>query len=553
MIIYVANRKMDILTTASTQLTNGYRITDDSYLEEVDSGLTTFEFVVAFDLEQQRDAEELFAVGNYVLRKGLNDRTHCFTIIDQRTDTSTREIEIHCEDAGGVDLLNDVMPAFISVEPQRIEWYMNYWLYDSGFEIGVNEIPDMLRAIYWDSEATAAERIASTATQFDNAEVDYSFVVNGFKIEHKYLNIRKKRGKSANAIIRINREIDGIVTTTSIANLCTSLKNIHGAVPEGEDEPITLAGYSYDDGDIYVTTGGDLLSRTAMRKWSRYVNPNEPNRVPGQSGYIARSFSYDTDSKSELCNRAISELKKLREPEVNYEISLVSWDPSIEVGDYVNVVDENGQLYLQARVLSLEYSEIKQEYKATFGDYLIKQSGISDKVKALATSFSELANSRPFYTWIVYADDDQGTNISVDPDGKQYMGIARNRLSATPVLTDPTVYTWSKVQGDPGENGEDAVLLRVDSSRGNVFKNNAVSTVLTVNIIKAGETITNATRMKAVFGSSSYIQWYWKRLNDTEFHVIVNTDPMISQEGFALTLSPENVDTKVTFQCELIT
>ena len=103
-----------------------------------------------------------------------------------------------------------------------------------------------------------------------------------------------------------------------------------------------------------------------------------------------------------------------------------------------------------------------------------------------------------------------------------------------------------------GEKGEDAVLLRIDSSRGNVFKNSSVETVLTVNIIKAGETITNATRMRTVFGAGSYIQWRWKRLNDENFNIIVSTDSMISDEGFTLTLTPDKVDTKVTFQCELI-
>ena len=103
-----------------------------------------------------------------------------------------------------------------------------------------------------------------------------------------------------------------------------------------------------------------------------------------------------------------------------------------------------------------------------------------------------------------------------------------------------------------GEKGEDAILLRIDSSRGNIFKNNMVSTVLTVNIIKAGETITDAQRMKAIFGETAHLQWYWKKLDDLFFHIIVSTDSMLSDSGFTLTLTPDKVDTKVTFQCELI-
>ena len=107
-------------------------------------------------------------------------------------------------------------------------------------------------------------------------------------------------------------------------------------------------------------------------------------------------------------------------------------------------------------------------------------------------------------------------------------------------------------RADSGEfDGEDAVLLRIDSSRGNVFKNSQVTTVLTVNIIKAGETIRTAARMREVFGAGANIKWYWKKLGEDSFHLILNTDSMITDEGFTLTLTPDKVDTKVTFQCEL--
>lgn len=107
-------------------------------------------------------------------------------------------------------------------------------------------------------------------------------------------------------------------------------------------------------------------------------------------------------------------------------------------------------------------------------------------------------------------------------------------------------------RADSGEfDGEDAVLLRIDSSRGNVFKNSMVETVLTVNIIKAGETIRTATRMREVFGENAAIRWYWKKIGEDVFHIILDTDSMISDEGFTLTLTPDKVDTKVTFQCEL--
>lgn len=115
-------------------------------------------------------------------------------------------------------------------------------------------------------------------------------------------------------------------------------------------------------------------------------------------------------------------------------------------------MDDNGELYLSARILKTNISIANDKRKATLGEYLIKTSGISDKVQALASQFAELAKNRVYYTWIVYADDENGNGISLEPDGKAYVGIAANRKTMDPDLTDPTVYKWSKVEGDPGKS-----------------------------------------------------------------------------------------------------
>ena len=69
-------------------------------------------------------------------------------------------------------------------------------------------------------------------------------------------------------------------------------------------------------------------------------------------------------------------------------------------------------------------------------------------------------DGRPKYTWIKYADDDMGTDMSEYPvklDGtfREYMGIATNKDEPTE-SADYRDYTWSKYIGEdgiPGENG----------------------------------------------------------------------------------------------------
>lgn len=107
---------------------------------------------------------------------------------------------------------------------------------------------------------------------------------------------------------------------------------------------------------------------------------------------------------------------------------------------------------------------------------------------------------------------------------------------------------------DSGEfKGEDATVLRIDSSRGVLFKNNYFSTVLTVTIQKGALTITTAAAMRAEYGASAYLQWYWRKFDDEDWKVMLITDSHITDDGFTLTVTPDDVDEKIVFKCDLIT
>ena len=114
--------------------------------------------------------------------------------------------------------------------------------------------------------------------------------------------------------------------------------------------------------------------------------------------------------------------------------------------------------------------------------------------------------------------------------------------------SEPTCIT-----GATGQAGEDATTLRIDSSRGTVFKNSEVSTVLSAVIYKGGKRITDIDALHAEFGSSAYLEWKWQRLGEETFGTILSNDSRIGAGGFTFTLSPDDVDTKVVFMCQLVT
>ena len=53
------------------------------------------------------------------------------------------------------------------------------------------------------------------------------------------------------------------------------------------------------------------------------------------------------------------------------------------------------------------------------------------------------------YTWIKYATSDAGANMSDDPTGRDYIGIAYNKSTAAE-STNPKDYAWSLIQGETG-------------------------------------------------------------------------------------------------------
>lgn len=478
MIVYFADRKMNIMGMATSDLSsNSISIVSDTKTEEIDYGSNVLDLVLSYTNESREKANQWSKAGNYILVECQNEAGY-YTIIQKEDDTLNNEISLYAEDVG-LDLLNEVLDVYTADKAYDLAHYINKFIYDSGFEIHLNELTDVTKQLAWTSEETATSRILSVASAFE-AEVGYSFIVENMTVTHKYINLYKRRGKDTSVELRLNREINSIVSKETIENLATAFMNVTGSTPKGADQPITLAGYSYDDGDIYVS-GTWLFSRNGLSKWSRYLTESGPD-----VGHIVKTFSYNTTSQSELCAKAVEELKKVSDIEINYDVDISDLPDTLAIGDTIDIVDGEGALYLSARILKLERSAVNQTAKATLGDYLIKDNGIAQRLEDLSKEFEKVAESRTLYTWIAYADNEYGDGISLKPYGKEYMGTAVNRLSEEPAIDDPNVYTWVKVKGDS------PITIRVESTNGTRYHNRKVITTLIAKVFYGNEDITDS-------------------------------------------------------------
>ena len=444
MILYFADRNMNVIGTASTNLPSGISVFEDLKTEDVESGVSTFSCRLPYTESTRHDVEQCAEVGNYLFRNA-DAGNEIYTIIETEADTESGTVYIYAEDAG-LCLINSVALAYSAETEQPISFYFEKWLDGTGFAVGLNEASSEKKKLSWDSENTVAERLQDVAAQF-GCEMSFSFDIKGLSVTGKYANIHRKRGADIGAQLRVNKEVSRIVEKRTISNLATSLLVV-GGTQSGSDIPVTLEGYSYDDGDYYVD-GRYLNSRSALNQWG------EPG-ADGQLKQIVRLFSSDVVDQEKLFALSMAELQKTSSVEVNYEVELAELPDGTRIGDRVNIIDNSGGLYMSARILKLETSIADNTISATLGEYLIKDGGIAEKVESLAKQFTsvELQNR---YTWVAYADNSQGDGISLDPAGKSYMGTAANMTTNTVDISDPSVFTWVKVQGEQGPAGSSGV------------------------------------------------------------------------------------------------
>ena len=384
--LFVLNRDFQILGLASNDSEDTLHYYQDTLHTELAAGVSTYEFTVPKNHVDSQHIQE----GNYVTFRNSKGKQLLFTIMEMEEDG--QEKVVYCEDIG-LDLLNETNAPLISSTAQPVAWYIEKALYDSGWEIGINEIAHLNRKLSFDSYTNALERILSILKAFDDAEVDFTVEFDGNTVAHQYLNIHKRVGRDTG--IRFDAGFDLLEArrTVSMEGLATALRGIGKEIQnENPDLPGITTDFStivYDDGRYYSKAGSVfVMDREANKKWSRFRNQQAQ-----WDGYIVDMYEYDTDSPQELFNRTLSQLKKRNEPAITYEIAINNIDADLSIGDTVTVVDSefNPPLYLQARVLSVYESDTDDSKNSIkLGNYVLLKSSIESQLKELQATLKEV-------------------------------------------------------------------------------------------------------------------------------------------------------------------
>lgn len=190
-------------------------------------------------------------------------------------------------------------------------------------------------------------------------------------------------------------------------------------------------------------------------------------------------------------------------------------------------------------------------FGATIGGFKLTENSIYSGVKSSVDN-----TTRGIYMdnegQIAFGDGSNYLKYYKDTDGSYKLAISARSIKMGSSGKDvETAINDIKADID-NVRDEITTLLRIESSRGTVFKSDRVATVLSVVLYHGKQRITDSTTMKQVFGDKAYLQWKWQRLDDESFGILSSSDSRFGDNGFTFTLSPDDVDTKVTFMCELM-
>ena len=192
-----------------------------------------------------------------------------------------------------------------------------------------------------------------------------------------------------------------------------------------------------DPDDDYQIVGKQVRCKSAMEKWASKLDSD---------GLLVRQYQYDTTNKKTLFSHAVAELRKVINETVTYDIEFINFPDDARLGDRVNVVDDQDNLYLEGRILEIHKSATRDETTAVLGEWIVRSSGISDRLLALADE------------------------------------IRQQALAATSIA--------------------------VSSSNGFIFNNTAINTTLTAVVYYGDEAIITQTRLEEIFGDDVRIKWY---------------------------------------------
>ena len=212
----------------------------------------------------------------------------------------------------------------------------------------------------------------------------------------------------------------------------------------------------------YVDNIEDDSDDPTKYKWVKFMGTDGIAGKDGENGktyYLHIKYSDDggktfTANNGETSGKYIGVYTDTTEADSSsvsaYKWSLLKGSDGITYYTWIKYADSptsgmsdspEGKTYM-----GIAYNKTNKTESTTYSDYtwsLIKGANGVDG-----------DDGKTYYTWVKYADNENGLNMSDDPTGKKYIGLAYNQTTPTE-SNNAGNYTWALFRGADGIDGAD--------------------------------------------------------------------------------------------------
>lgn len=403
MIYHILNREFNSICMIDDEADNSVILTDDTHTYGITNGTLLNTFDCAID-KNHEDAG-MIQVGTHIVFQDENGENICLTLMDTDEDEYTRTC--HYEDLG-MELINETPMIFPASFVQPVEYYVNREIYDSGWEIGLNELVDAKMKMEFTNNDTTLTRLQQICEMF-KCEMYFTVEFQNLKVTKKRINIVKHIGVETNEVLNAGVDLITIGKHINVDNLKTAL-----IVTGGSD----FNNLVYNDGNYFTRIGESIIyDREANALWGRGHTTDTRD-----SGWVYGNYQSQSDDPAQMFAEGLAELKKINQPEATYTVEAIFSNTDFMVGDRVTIFDEeyNPALRISARILQKDISRTNPSNNGlVIGNVIELQSAISAKLRQLQNQINQKADDT-ITTEMIATEDGNLRNFEV----KVYKGNA---------------------------------------------------------------------------------------------------------------------------------
>lgn len=190
----------------------------------------------------------------------------------------------------------------------------------------------------------------------------------------------------------------------------TKTKTVLETVEDSKEveKETNLIGFKYDDGRFFVDEKGRVCDREANAIWSK---PNTKGR------YLTRTYKSEATSQKTLFDECLNQLKKHNSPEVSYDVKPDKIPKDLDIGDRVRIIDHDygPALYLDARLVEITTSS-KSDYinNAVFANFIPRDSGIAESLLSLQSDIRDFKYSFDNLPYVMEIESSSGNVFKDD-------------------------------------------------------------------------------------------------------------------------------------------